>query len=98
MTPEQIDKLKYNFESYYRLYLDAMKLVKSQSKELEKQQVFIASLIDERKQMVPLDMINTHTNVSNSRISELEEQLALTQRQLAKCQVNQVAKRTSLYA
>jgi CRISPR/Cas system CSM-associated protein Csm4 (group 5 of RAMP superfamily) len=98
MTPEQVDKLKYNFESYYRLYLDAMKLVKSQSKELVKQQVFINSLIDERKQMIPLDMINTHTKVSNSRISELEEQLALAQRQLAKCQIKQVAQRISLYA
>jgi CRISPR/Cas system CSM-associated protein Csm4 (group 5 of RAMP superfamily) len=98
MTPDQIDKLMYNFESYYRLYLDAMKLVKSQSKELVKQQVFIESLLDERKQMVPLDMINTHTKVSNSRISELEEQLALTQRQLAKCQIKQVEQRTSLYA
>jgi CRISPR/Cas system CSM-associated protein Csm4 (group 5 of RAMP superfamily) len=98
MTPEQIDKLKYNFESYYKLYLDAMKLVESQSKELEKQQVFINSLLEERKQMVPLDMISTHTSVSNSRISELEEQLALTQRQLADCQAYRVAERTSLYA
>ena len=98
MTPEQVDKLKYNFESYYKLYLDSIKLIQSQSKELVKQQAFINSLLAERKQMVPLDMVNTHTKVSDSRIKVLEKQLDHVQSQLAKCQINQVAQRTSIYA
>jgi len=95
MTPEQIDKLKENFEYYYRMFLDYSKLCTEQGSLIQEQSAYIAHLEHQASTptvVEPDDYQNllTYKKFAPSVLQDLEEELEEAKKKLAEyeCEIS----------